>query len=317
MISLFLGLLLAAPPVRGVALAPHFEGERTAAQMRARVDEIAATGANWVQLVVQWGQREVRSVAIAPYRWGTDDAEVAALARYAKGKGLKVFIFPVLRLESLGPGDWRGTLRPADRGAWWASYRRFILHYAALAQAVGADLFSVGSELGSMEPDLTRWTGLVAAVRAVYHGRVTYSANWDHFHEVRFWPALDVVGVNGYFPLTKRDDAPEADLRGTWGFVRDRILAWRPKDKPLMFTEIGYPSVDGAARRPYHYGGDGALDLEEQRRAYAAFVAAWGAQPALAGVFVWAWTGPGGPEDKGYGLKGKPALEILRAWFGR
>ncbi|MCA9546713.1 MAG: hypothetical protein KC613_20045 [Myxococcales bacterium] len=315
--AVLLALLLAAPPVRGVALAPHFEGERTVAQVQARVDEIAATGANWVQLVVQWGQREVRSVDIAPYRWGTDDGEIRALARHARAKGLKVFIFPVLRLEAMGPGDWRGTLRPADRAAWWAAYRRFILHYAALARDVGAELFSVGSELGSLEGDLARWTGLVAAVRAVYPGRLTYSANWDHFHEVGFWPALDVVGINGYFPLSRRDDASEAELRATWAFIRDRILAWRPKDKPLMFTEIGYPSVVGAARRPYHYGGDGALDLEAQRRAYAAFVSAWGEEPALAGVFVWAWTGPGGPQDKGYGLRGKPALGILRAWFGR
>ncbi|MBP6844077.1 MAG: hypothetical protein KA201_10065, partial [Kofleriaceae bacterium] len=58
-----------------------------------------------------------------------------------------------------------------------------------------------------------------------------------------------------------------------------------------------------------------AIDLEEQRRAFAALAAAWAGEPALAGLFVWEWSGAGGADDGGYTPRGKPAACELRAWF--
>jgi hypothetical protein len=39
-----------------------------------------------------------------------------------------------------------------------------------------------------------RWRKIIAAVRAVYHGKVTYGANWNEYAEVKFW-TLDYIGV--------------------------------------------------------------------------------------------------------------------------
>lgn len=302
--------------IQGLALAPHYEGEATPAQLERMVDEIGALGANHLQVVVQWGQHGVASTEIAPYQWGTDDAQVRAVVAHARRRGLKVLLFPIVRVKDQGPGRWRGTLQPTDRGAWWASYRRFILHYARLAQTEGVEMLSVGSELGSMEDDEARWRSLVAEVRSVFRGGLVYSANWDHFPHVRFWDALDHVGLNAYHPITARDDASEAELAAAWRLTRDKLLVWLAfVDRPLLFTEVGYPSIDGGARRPYHHGATGPVDLEEQRRAFAAFRDTWRGQPGVAGAFVWIWSGEGGPTDNRYTPRGKPAAEVLSAWF--
>lgn len=316
MLSLLFTMLLAAPPqIRAVAVAPHFDGARTPASTAQKIDEIAALGATHVQLVVQWGQADIYGHTIAPYRWGTDDAEIRRLIAYAHQRGLKVFLFPVLRLATLRPGEWRGTLEPQDRAQWWAGYRRFILHYAQLAAETQVELYSVGSELGAMEHERLRWLALILAVRGHFSGALTYSANWDHYTKVRFWPALDLIGVNGYHPLSERDDASEAELGARWITLRDQLLRWRPKNRPLLLTEVGYPSVDGAARRPWHYTSAAAVDLEEQRRAWAAVYAAWHDQPDLIGLCVWAWHGTGGPSDGDYTVRHKPAAAIIRRWF--
>ena len=222
-----------------------------------------------------------------------------------------------MRLKVQGDGLWRGKLVPRDGAAWWASYKRFILHYAVLSSDEGASMFSVGSELGNMEPDDGRWRALIGEVRGVFGGALTYSANWDHFTHVGFWDALDYVGVNAYHPITRDPKASEAELLSAWRLIRDRVLGWRAfVGRPLLFTEIGYPSVDGGAVRPYAHAARGRVDLEEQRRAYQAFVDAWDDQPDLGGVFVWLWTGDGGPADAGYSPRGKPAERVLRRWFG-
>lgn len=313
-----LSLLIAAwltPPVAGIALAPHYEGTRAPEQMRGMVDEIADFGGTHLVLVVQWGQEDVAGDRIAPYEWGTDDHEVRALARHARARGLAVVIFPILRLARLSPGRWRGTLEPRDRARWWADYRAFIVHYARLADEVGAEIFSVGSELGSMEDDLREWRALIAAVRARFRGQLIYSANWDRYIHVRFWRELDLLGVNGYHPITRADDASAESLAAAWRRLRDRLVLWRyVMGMPLVITELGYPSVDGGARRPYAFEAQGPVDLEEQRRAFAAFRDAW-RETRLHGVFIWLWTGRGGPEDAGYMLRGKPAGALVSDWF--
>ncbi len=241
---------------------------------------------------------------------------MAALAA-AHAHGLRVTLFPIVTLDRTGPGAWRGTIAPSDVGTWWTSYERFIVHYARLAQAGGAAALLVGSELGSTETWRERWYHLISRVERTFDGALLYSANWDHFEHVSFWDRLDAIGVTGYFELTTSATASEDALTRAWTKPRAALLAAaRAHDLPLWITEIGYPSIDGAAAAPWDYTRDAAVDLEEQRRAFAALVRAWSDQPGLAGMFVWEWSGAGGAADKGYTPRGKPAACVLEAWFG-
>ena len=315
-------ILLAAPRLNGVAVTPFSENPSAGVTFLGMIDEIAATGATDVSIVVQWSQANVASNQILPHPKETqDEGVIRAMMGRARAKGLHVLLFPILWVEQRSPGVWRGTLRPENPGLWWASYRQFILHFADLAASERADLFSVGSELGTMEPDAAHWRALIAEVRTHFQGRLVYSANWDHFEAVPFWDAVDVVGLTAYHRLTEVQppaQPAEEDLRAAWSRIRTVLLDWRQNHvpgRPFIFTEVGYPSMDGAAYRPWEYNIGGTVDLEEQRRCYTAFADVWQDEPALSGVYFWNWWGQGGAGDANYTPRGKPALPVMRRFF--
>lgn len=306
-----------APPVRGVALGLYPDGGSDPARFDHLIDEIAGTGASHIALVTTWAQADVRASRIAPDAVSIDDATLRHAALHARQRGLRVLVFPILTVHELAPGQWRGTIQPRDVDAWWLSYERFILHHAAIAAEVRADALLIGSELGTTEAWRDRWYHLISRVERRYDGRLIYSANWDHYQHVSFWQRVDVIGVTGYFELADRHDADETTLGRAWARIRDQLTAFaQARGKPLWITEVGYTSTRGTATRPWDYHLEGPVDLDEQRRCYAAFVAAWRGVPSLQGVFFWNWYGTGGPRDRGYTPKGKPAEAVLRRWFG-
>jgi hypothetical protein len=91
----------------------------------------------------------------------------------------------------------------------------------------------------------------------------------------------------------------------------------RLRGRPIVFTEVGYRSIAGAAAAPWDETIAGTVDLEEQRRCYEAFRRVWQPAPAdvLAGVYFWNYYGFGGPTSRSYTPRGKPALLELRRWY--
>jgi hypothetical protein len=309
----------AAPPElwRGVALGLF--GEDPDWSYDGLLGEIQRLGATHVELVIPYYQHDVAATEIGPHpRFSPPERTVLRTLRQAHARGLKVLLFPIVRLEDPGPkGDWRGTLQPRDRDAWFASYGRWLHDLAALAERERVAALSVGSELSTLDVERPRWAALVRAVRAVYHGALTYSGNWDHFKEVALWPEVDYLGVCGYFALGDGRGATDvATLTQAWRARRAEVEAWRAGlGKPLLFTEIGYLSQRGTHAWPWREGADEAIDLDEQRRCYEAFVAAWDDCPGLAGVFFWNWYGWGGGRSKGYTPRNKPAAAVVERWF--
>jgi hypothetical protein len=283
------------------------------------LDEIKDVGATDVSLVVRWSQADVAASEVAPKQGVTvPDEVVVEVAALARERGLRVFLLPTLDVARRKTGQWRGIIRPLDPEAWWRSYGRFIGHYADIAKAADASLFAVGSELVSMERHADRWRALIADVRGRFRGRLTYSANWDHFEPIGFWDALDVVGVTAYQGLSRKDDPSVKDLVDGWRPFHTRLRAWaRRLGHRYIFTEVGYPSRKGGAFRPWAYGDKGAPDVELQRRCYEALRNVWQDDKALAGLYLWNWFGRGGPDDSGYTPRGKPAEQVLRAWWRR
>jgi hypothetical protein len=304
------------PARRGVSLGLWAAGHADLpAWASARLDELVALGATDVALVAGWRQTDVAAVELAPGPDTPSDADLLAIAAAAKARGLEVTIFPLVLLDVTAPGKWRGTLAPRDVDAWWQAYEAFVLHHARLAAGAGATALVIGSELGSTETWRDRWYHLISRVEDAYDGALWYSANWDHYKHVSFWERLDAVGVTGYFELTRDAGAGVADLARAWTAKRDALLAFAGRHGlPLILTEVGYPSVDGGAARPWDYTARGKVDLEEQRRAFRALALAWG-NVAFDGLFVWEWSGDGGAQDRGYSPRGKPAACELEMWW--
>jgi Glycoside Hydrolase Family 113 len=287
-----------------------------------QIDEIADLGVDSVSLVVVWMQESVHSEAIdiVDGRTVPDDRLIETI-RVAHGRGLRVFLFPIVLLRTAGEGEWRGRFAPEDTGVWFASYRSHLVRLARLAASEEVELLSIGSELSSLEHHTDQWRRTIGAVRSVFPGTLTYSANWDHLGVIEFWRDLDFVSLSAYFILAERPDAPQSWLDGAWVHHRDEILGWHSAtvpEMPLVVAEVGYASQDGIAQHPWDYTQQSTVDLEEQRMCYTAFIRAWHGVGPLRGAYFYEWgRGEGGPDDRNYTPRGKPAEELIRAWFSR
>ena len=141
------------------------------------LDEIAGVGASHIALVVTWAQPDTRSIRIAPSPASIDDATLRHAIDHAHGLGLEVLVFPILTVEKLAPGQWRGTIQPRSIDTWWQSYEGFIMHYAQIAADREAAALLIGSELGTTEAWQYRWYHLISRIQRGYRGQLVYSAN--------------------------------------------------------------------------------------------------------------------------------------------
>jgi len=309
--------------MRGVALAEIHPGRPLSAYRHA-LDDIRALGADWVLLPVfgyvdSAGAPGVdtdweRGYSMAAYR-----KRVAEVVRAADERDLAVVLVPYLLLRVGQEHQWRGNLEPPDWPAWFRSYRGFLEHWISLADAEGVALLAVGAELASSEAQETEWRSLIAFVRSRYHGPLFYSCNWDHYEETPFLDALDLVGISGYFSPEYDEPTDDRVLDAMWVEVRRAVLTWQERvDRPFFFTEVGCPSIEGAARHPWNYLAEGRADPIEQARALASFCRAWHDRPEPAGVFYWNWSPfRGGPSDRSYSFRRKPAADIVRGCLAR
>ena len=263
--------------------------------------------------------------------WGESDAGLIYTAQLAHKYGIRTLMKPHLWVR--GNGTWPGDINmasPADWDTWFASYASYILHYAQVAETAQFNGLCIGTELlHATEPAHEKaWRSLIRQIRRVYHGPLTYAANWSgEYQQIRFWDALDYVGIQAYFPLsTAASPSLEALLDGWQPHLR-ALAAWQQKiKKPVVFTEIGYKTTPDAAARPWEWPKRTAAfiapDEATQARCYEAmFRACWGL-PWLKGMFIWKWY-PGlaadGPARRhaDFTPQHKPAEAVLARWYGQ
>lgn len=318
---------------RGVAwvAGPDVVGAADLAPLAAlHVDWIAQTPYGWQPGLAG---TEIRTAAEGGW-WGESDAGLAATARLARAAGIRTLLKPHLWLAGGAPGQWIGDLAMASEGdwvKWFASYRKFILRYAELAEREGIEALAVGTELKVTA--LTReadWRRLIAEVRRVYRGRLTYAANWhQEYEDIRFWDALDFVGIQAYFPLAEKAGADVAELERGWQRHLPALESFASRvGKPVVFTEIGYKSTRDTAIEPWvwprrdaerRYRDPGNVDTQAQADAYEAFFRTFWDRPWFGGAYFWKWypkPRPGDPADSDFTPQGKPAERVLARWYG-
>lgn len=284
------------------------------------LNEIVALGATHVSLVVPIYQTHGASTELHLHTRLSPTLEtIADTIRDARRAGLEVTLFPIVRLSHpRDANDWRGTLQPSSRDAWFSSYGQILGDLASLGELTGATRLAVGSELSTLDGDLARWESLLRLIRAVFKGSLVYSANWDHYKNAKLFELVDEIGVTAYFKLREPSEPADiAILTASWqriGLEIENALAGF--DKPFVFTEVGYRSREGATASPWDENPGGKSDLEEQRRGFEAFRQAWtapkAAHPRLDGVYIWNWYGFGGPGTISYTPRGKPALATIK-----
>jgi hypothetical protein len=295
------------------------------------VDRIADLGANALIVFTPMFQKTVQSddIRFIPEKCAADD-HLIAIFRKARTRGLHTTLVPVVLIESPSEKEWRGVIKPADWDAWWISYNAFVDRFLAIANAGEVDLLAVGSELNSTEDQIDRWKAIVEKVRSSFSGQLTYSANWDRYEKIDLWPLVDVMCVSSYFELERDDpNATVSQLTRAWSPFRRQLLSFaRKAERPLLLSEVGYPTLPWAHQHPWNYvNKDGVTaDTAAQAKCWQAFFRAWtdeftdtDADNPAAGFFAYHWDPyhHGQSWDIGYGIDGKPSYEIVRNGIAR
>jgi Ca2+-binding RTX toxin-like protein len=319
--------------IQGLGALSEWNGQFASASADQAFQSIASLGSNSVELTTRiWTQSGTSNAVYADDARTESDANLLAGFQAAQAAGLSV-VFKA-SLSALNGTPVSG-LAPADVGSFFASYTAEIVHLATIAQAGGVETFAIGNEMSSLSGQQYRgyWTDLIAAVREVNHGELTYAAATDEASRVGFWDQLDVIGVNTYPPLTSSTTPTVQDLVNAWSEVPfDPYYAAAfgnksPVDflhslseqygRPVLMTEVGYRSVDGTAIRPGGWTTAGTPDLGEQADAYKAFFQVWTAHGGswLKGVELWQWDLDNQYSSTGYSVMGKPAAEVVSQYF--
>lgn len=292
------------------------------------LDEAVRIGATWVSITPFGRTWDLKPTGIdltfeAPFE--ENRAAVLAAIRQAHARGLRVFLVPHLWVET---GGWRALIDPGDDAGWarWvAAYRAFLLAWARVAEEGNAEMLSVGVELRSWvtTPRATSMLAIIEEVRELYPGLLTYSANWDDVEDTLIFGALDLIGINAFYPLADHDGASSAELAQGGRRVAAKIEAFaRTMQRPVVLTEIGYTTRPNPAVRPWEWPDsmkDVRVDQRAQAEALAALIAPLLDSRSCAGFFLWRYYAD--PDDVsqeaewGFSPRGKLAELVLRDAF--
>ena len=315
---------------RGANIESRYAGDFTSDALRQSLQNLKDTGANSVTLVLQFMQDSQNSSSVYPRDTMPSSAALGSVIDYAHSLGLSVILAPHVDAWS---GVWRADINPADRNAWFASYVSQLTPIAQTAQAHGAEALVVGTELITLSANdqyadnTPHWRNLIAQLRGIYSGKLSYSANWggpgwtDEKNRIAFWDALDYAGIDAYHNLGGEYYNNSVDsLKQYWAGqdANDIQPFWQRIGKPIVFGEIGYKSTTGAHTQPWNSGHYDGVNLTEQANDYSALFSYWADSPELSGVQLWDWSSDpnaGGSGDAGYTPQHKPAQDVMKTWW--
>jgi hypothetical protein len=211
----------------------------------------------------------------------------------------------------------------ADDGSWnrwFDAYRVYVVHSAVIAEAGGAALFSVGSELTRAEARERNWRGVIASARLATGAPLLYAADGAaDAPRVTFWEGLDAIGVDFYDPLSKaekmKDTALDQAVREAAQPAAD--LAVRLK-KPVVFAEAGYPWQRAPWTAPHAEDARRPAGGEDSGRTIAAVFRALSGAPWWKGVYWGKAYSDGRPAragERGYNVLGTPAERAIADGF--
>lgn len=292
------------------------------------MQRIHQIGAGWVAVVPYAfstvGQARV-TYDTTRMHWGERPAGVRETIRLAHAKGLKVMLKPQVYV----PKSWTGNLdfdHEAAYAEWEADYERYMLLMAQIAAEKQVELLCIGTEFQILsEKRAMFWRALTQKIKKIYHGKLTYSANWTEWQRVAFWDELDYIGLSAYFPLLP-DSLPQVpDLVQAWQPLRDSLARFSQRwGKPVLFSEYGYLPANGCGWRgweiePLMRSGQLRPNEQAQANCYEALHQVFQKEPWWAGGFVWKWFPQVNGQPKryiwDYSPQGKVAEGVLEKWF--
>lgn len=275
----------------------------------------AATGANWTAIAFSAIQATAHSTEI-PYRDAptVTDEEVEWAVREAKSLGLNVCLKPIVNCAD---GTWRAHINFFDKDVpcepkwsdWFRSYSAYILHFAKIAEDTGCEMLCIGCEMVQADRREAEWRQLIAEVRKVYTGLITYNCDKYQEDNVGWWDALDIISSSGYYPAN--------DWENQLNRIEKVVQAY---GKPFFFMEAGCPSRSGSAAIPNDWTLAGTADQDEQVKFYKAMFSACDSREWIGGFMLWDWPAKlysrdEAAADDGYCVYGKKAESVIFDYY--
>lgn len=251
----------------------------------------------------------------------------------AKVLGMNVVLQPILRLYN---GESSRNIPFSE--AWFASYKKMMLDYAALAEVNGVSIFCIGNELSSAinEETAPQWKVLIAEIRTKFAKSVVYAASWQGLKGYKnsepefLWCPLysetDYIAFNAFPVLTSN-----GQTHGTfWGSETNRLNSvrsfleeqFRTKRKKFLILQTGLQSQLGAELEPQierditiskRFPHEGIQELY-----YTYIIESLGKHPLCDGIFFWYWDAKPKEEtiQKGsFSPENKLAESVLNQWY--
>lgn len=224
-------------------------------------------------------------------------------------------------------GEFTGNIAMKTEENWKIleeTYSEFILTYAKAAQKIDANILCIGTELEQFVLQRPQfWQKLIKDIKVIYKGKLTYAANWDEYKKLTFWKDLDFIGIDAYFPLSDKKSPTIKDYEFGWKVHKDEIITIQKHfQKPILFTEFGYRSVDFAGKQPWDSNRvEGAINLKAQTNGLRAIHNQFWKEDWFAGGFVWKWFHAhdkvGGENNNRFTPQNKPAETLLKELYSQ
>jgi hypothetical protein len=323
-LSIFSGFCLAGPVYqKGMSYTPWSWSTLDHVGSTKSISNMKEVGIEWAALTVFWFQDDRNSTLIESDRnlYSASTGSVENAIADMKSVGIKVMLKPHIDLRS---GEWRARIQPSEE--WFTAYEDYIVNWAVFAEDHDVDMLCIGCEFVDavkLSKWDQHWRDIIAEIRNVYNGPLTYASNHGNEQNVRWWDALDYIGIDAYYPLTQKNDCTFEELVTAWNNQATKIEAWHNRrwpDKPIIFTEIGYRSFDGANSQPWEYSTHDSekIDLQEQYDCYNAALTVLTEREWFYGFYWWSWeTSPnaGGEDNDGFTVQNKPSQDLLEDWY--
>lgn len=291
---------------------------------------LKATHANAVSFVVQLYQSDTHSSDVAPGSNTPTDTSLVHAIKKAHALDMAVTI---KFHDDSRTGEWRALIDPSDRTEWFATYGAQVKHYAQVAQNNRVEEIVIGTEMIDLSSDAhnstntANWRALIASVRTLFTGKLTYAANWgtgwaDEKNQIAFWDALDYAGIDAYYTLgSNYNENSVSSYLTYWDqWAMSDVSQFQQKvNKPIIFTEVGYKSTTGAHVVPGDYTIEHGYNDTEQAHAYEALFSYWATVGYIKGLYLWEWKSTpnaGGVGDTDYTPQNKTAQNVMTSWFG-
>lgn len=290
------------------------------------IDDVKKVSANYVTLMPFGFVKNLSSPKViynSKNQWFGETKEgVKQYAREFQQSKIKIMLKPQIWVWN---GVYTGAIKMNSEAKWKEleeSYESFILVFAEVAEEINAEIFCIGTELEQFVKNRPQyWQKLIKKIRKVYSGKLTYAANWDEFKRVSFWKDLDFVGIDAYFPLSDQKSPSIDDLERGWQPHKNEVIQVQSKfNKPVLFTEYGYRSVNFTGKEPWNSGRiKGDVNLENQQKALQALYNQFWKEDWFAGGFVWKWfhnhKEVGGQDNNRFTPQNKPAELTIKKTY--